>query len=221
MKKLIIAAAAISFAGAAQAADLYVKAPAAAYDWSGIYVGANGGGGWTDTTWNFETNGFLDTYPKGATAGGQVGINRQLGNWVWSAELTGNWADLSASDSLDGLTVTTKLHDLETLTGRLGYAFNNVLVYAKSGGATGVVGVSGVTLGGDTFSQKQRLYGGTAGGGIEYALTPNWIVGVEYDYTRLFAGQFNSVSRLGNPTPFGSADVFLVQSALGRVSYKF
>ncbi len=221
MKKLIAATAAVAFAGAAQAADLYVKAPvAAAYDWSGLYFGANGGGGWADTTWSFGS-GFLDTYPKGAMAGGQIGISRQSGNWVWSAELTGDWADLRASDSLDGLTVTTKLHDLETLTGRLGYAFNNVLVYARSGGATGVVGVSGLTLGGDTFSQRQRLYGGTAGGGIEYALTPNWIVGVEYDYTRLFAGQFNPVSRLGSPTPFGSADVFLVQSALGRVSYKF
>ncbi len=204
--------------GAAGAADLYVKAPVmTAYDWSGIYVGANAGYGWADTTWNIPPIFVVNTHPKGALAGGQIGINRQFGNWVWGAELTGDWAGLSASTNVvDVLFMTTKLHDLESLTGRLGYAFNNVLVYAKSGGATGVVSTDfaeGVFAAG----QSQRLYGGTVGAGIEYGLTPNWIVGVEYDYTRLFAGQFNVPSVL----PFGASDAFTVQSVLGRVSYKF
>ncbi len=140
---------------------------------------------------------------------------------MWGTELTGDWAGLSASDPLlgdgDSFSLTTKLHDLETLTGRLGYAFNNVLVYAKSGGATGVVStdfaIGGVFAGG----QRQRLFGTTAGAGIEYGLTPNWILGVEYDYTRLFAGQFN----IPTVATFGASDAFTVQSVLGRVSYKF
>ncbi len=67
--------------GAAGAADLYVKAPVmTAYDWSGIYVGANAGYGWADTTWTNLGAFFPDnTHPKGALAGGQIGINRQFG----------------------------------------------------------------------------------------------------------------------------------------------
>jgi outer membrane immunogenic protein len=220
MKRLAIAATAIAFAGTAHAADLYVKAPVVSmYDWSGIYVGANAGYGWADTTWNFAPAGvLLPTDPKGALAGGQIGINRQWGNWVWGTELTGDWSDLRDSGIAPvNVTVTTKLHDLESLTGRLGYAFNNVLVYAKSGGATGVVSAGFAQGGVFIGSQSQRLYGTTAGAGIEYGLTPNWIIGVEYDYTRLFAGQFN----VPGIVPFGESEAFTVQSVVGRVSYKF
>jgi outer membrane immunogenic protein len=254
MKKLTLAAAAVAFAGTAQAADLYVKAPVVAvYDWSGIYVGANAGGGWADATWGVAP-GLLQpgvipsftTHPTGALAGGQIGINKQYGNWVWGAEVTGDWANLRESLTGPlGVTVvgfgpfstadvwTTKLHDLETLTSRFGYAVNNWLFYAKSGGATGVVNVTAVAGQfplnppnpvGATFSQSQRLWGGTVGAGIEYGLTPNWVLGVEYDFTRLFPGQFNGFAVKGNsssPVSFGAATPFDVQSVLGRVSYKF
>jgi outer membrane immunogenic protein len=219
-KTLTMAVTAVAFAGTAQAADLHVKAPVVTtYDWSGIYVGANGGGGWADATWSLGSG--LDIYPKGGLAGGQVGINKQYGSWVLGTEISVDWTGLSSSDPIGAAVITTKVHDHAALTSRLGYAFNNVLVYLKSGGATSLVGVSGINTGGDTFSQSQRLYGGLGGAGIEYGLTSNWIVGVEYDYTRFFPGQFNPVSRLGVPVPFGAADAFVVQSALGRVSYKF
>jgi outer membrane immunogenic protein len=221
MKRLIIvAAAAVAFAGTAQAADLYVKAPPImAYDWSGIYVGANGGGGWADYTWSFPSAGvLLPVKPKGALAGGQIGINRQIGNWVWGAEVTGDWASLKSHEVAPvNVDVNTKLHDLETLTGRLGYAFNNVLVYGKAGGATGVLGASFSTGGVFVNAQSQRVYGGTVGAGLEYGLTPNWIIGVEYDFTRLFPGQYQAPPVV----PFGAASAFEVQSVVGRVSYKF
>jgi outer membrane immunogenic protein len=219
-KALTIAAAAIAFAGSAQAADLYVKAPVVTmYDWSGIYVGANGGGGWANGTWSFPSAGvFLPVHPTGGLAGGQIGINKQYGSWVWGTELIGDWSGLTSHEVAPvNVDVTTKLHDLEALTGRLGYAFNNVLVYAKSGGATGRLGASFSTGGAFVNAQTQRVYGGTVGAGIEYGLTPNWIIGVEYDYTRLFPGQYNAPPVV----PFGAADAFVVQSVLGRVSYKF
>jgi outer membrane immunogenic protein len=243
MKKLTIAAAAVALAGSAQAADLYVKAPVVTvYDWSGIYVGANAGYGWSDQTWSFPgnppqffnaftTTTNFTTHPKGGLAGGQIGINKQYGSWVWGTEVTGDWADLNESVTgplgFPNDVWTTKVKNIETLTGRLGYAFNNVLLYAKSGGATGLVNVhalSGVPVPGVVFDQRQRLWGTTAGVGLEYGLTSNWIVGVEYDFTRLFAGQFNGVGVLGNtttPVSFGSASAFDIQSVVGRVSYKF
>jgi outer membrane immunogenic protein len=232
MKKLAIAAAALAVAGSAQAADLYVKGPAPApvYDWSGIYVGANAGGGWADAEWRGTIGGGavdFSTQPKGALAGGQVGINKQYGHWVLGTEVTGDWSDLRESTgpvSLGGsasLTATTKLRELETLTTRFGYAMNNWLFYAKSGGATGVVGVSSLSATGAAFAQSQRLFGGTSGAGIEYGLTPNIILGVEYDFTRLFPGQFTGVDSFGNLASVGAVHSFDVQSVVGRVNYKF
>jgi outer membrane immunogenic protein len=243
MKKLVIAASAVAFAGAAQAADLYVKAPVVTvYDWSGIYVGANAGYGWGDENWAFPTNNFFvsvaptsfNTQPKGALAGGQIGAQKQLGAglfgfglpWVVGVELTGDWADLrqDRTGPLDPLfptdVWTTKVHNLETLAFRSGWAWNNWLFYTKSGGATAEVSVH--ALGdGATFDQSQRLWGITSGVGLEYGLTRNWIVGVEYDYTHLWAGQFSGPAPNGGTISFGSSSAFTVQSVVGRVSYKF
>jgi outer membrane immunogenic protein len=246
MKKIAIAAAAIAFAGSAQAADLYVKAPpVVVYDWSGIYVGANGGGDWGSESWAFPTNNFyvnnapagFTTHMHGALAGGQIGAQKQLNGvsligvpWVIGVELTGDWTNLRQSltgpisPTFPNDVWTTKLHDLETLSLRSGWAFNNWMLYTKSGGATGLVNVSalsGVPVPGVTFSQSQRLWGITSGAGVEYAWTPNWILGVEYDYTRLWAGQFSGTASNGAPISFGSSSAFTVQSVVGRVSYKF
>jgi outer membrane immunogenic protein len=253
MKKLSIVATALAFAGSAQAADLYVKAPApapayATYDWSGIYVGANAGYGWGDAGWLFNAtspfgqffalNGSsFTTSPTGALAGGQIGINKQIGSWVWGVEVTGDWSDVKQAlvGPMPPATTdvwTTKLKDLETLTARVGYAYTNWLFYGKAGGATGEVNVSAVagvapqanTIG-TPFSQSQRLWGVTAGGGIEYGLTPNIILGVEYDFTRLFPGQFNGNAVVPGVGPaavsFGAKSPFDVQVVTGRVSYKF
>ena len=117
MKKFLLGAVglvALGFAAPASAADLaarpYTKAPAmiaAVYDWSGFYVGANGGWG---TSHNCYTNtavlgvavpaaseGCHDA--TGGTAGGQVGYRWQSGAFVYGLEAQGNWADLRGSNS--------------------------------------------------------------------------------------------------------------------------
>ena len=98
MKKLLLGAVglvAMGISAPASAADLaarpYTKAPppvvAPVYDWSGFYVGINGGGGWSRRCWDlFSTTvspGVVTTLPalapegchntSGGTAGGQIG----------------------------------------------------------------------------------------------------------------------------------------------------
>lgn len=188
------------------------------YDWSGIYVGGNGGGGWSDTTFDFKAAGvLLGAHPTGALAGGQVGFNVQRGSWVFGAEYDGDWSGLRdhgvAPVAVD---VVTKLHDLQTLTGRLGYAYNNVLVYAKGGWATGEISVNFATGGVPVSEASKRLNGGTVGGGIEYGLTRNIILGVEYDYAHLDGRSFTAPPVV----PFSETSLN-VQSVVGRISYKF
>src|SRR5580692_4762850 len=115
MKQLLQGAAgliALAIAVPAAAADLpartYTKAPAivaAAYDWSGFYIGLNGGGGWGHKCWDRNTglNGvFLASEgcsdPSGGVVGGQVGYRWQRGPWVFGLEAQGDWANLRGSN---------------------------------------------------------------------------------------------------------------------------
>ena len=77
---------------------------AAVYDWSGFYIGVNGGWGSSHKCWDFETpagafiaaEGCHDA--TGGTAGGQIGYRWQSGTWVFGLEAQGNWADFKGSN---------------------------------------------------------------------------------------------------------------------------
>src|SRR6266699_4845023 len=111
MKKVLLVTASLIALGAAApavAADLaarpYTKAPAmiaAVYDWSGFYIGANGGWGTSRKCWDANsglggtfvaTEGCHDA--SGGVAGGQIGYRLQTGTWVFGVEGQGDWAGL-------------------------------------------------------------------------------------------------------------------------------
>jgi outer membrane immunogenic protein len=218
MKKILLGMVglmALGVAAPASAADLparvYTKAPtmvAAVYDWSGFYIGANGGGGWSRNCWN-NTNsvafGLIPAFGEGcadasgAVAGGQIGYRWQSANWVFGVEGQGDWANLKgsvASNLFPGVTDRTKIDGIGLLTGQVGYAWNNVLWYVKGGAA--VVGdkFNGVAVAGNTVIDQvtQTRWGGTIGTGVEVGFAPNWTVGVEYDHIFLSNSSVNFVS---------------------------
>jgi outer membrane immunogenic protein len=204
MKKVLLVTASLIALGAtapALAADLaarpYTKAPpmiAAVYDWSGFYIGANGGWGtshncWTDVTVGGGAEGCHDA--DGGTVGGQVGYRWQAGSWVFGLEAQGNWADFKGSNvSLLGAPVNhSKIDAFGLFTGQVGYAANNVLFYVKGGAAVTDNRYEGVFLGTVVDRSEQTRWGGTVGAGVEYAFAPNWSFGVEYNH--LFMGTNN------------------------------
>jgi outer membrane immunogenic protein len=204
MKKVLLVTASLIALGAtapALAADLaarpYTKAPpmiAAVYDWSGFYIGANGGWGtshncWTDVTVGGGAEGCHDA--SGGTVGGQVGYRWQAGNWVFGLEAQGNWADFSGSNvSLLGFPVNrSKIDAFGLFTGQVGYAANNVLFYVKGGAAVTDNRYEGLFAGTVVDRSEQTRWGGTVGAGVEYAFAPNWSFGVEYNH--LFMGTNN------------------------------
>src|ERR1700704_2532549 len=202
MKKIIqtstTAAAALLLTSFAQAADLpqkaYVPAPvmmAAMYDWSGFYIGANGGYGTSRNCWGFVPvagavipDGCHDQ--SGGVLGGQVGYRWQGGPVVFGLEAQGDWASLRSSHvSLVNplLTDSSKVTGLGLFTGQVGYAWNTVLLYVKGGAAvTRNSLLQATTFGGVglNFATATR-WGGTVGVGLEYAFAPSWSVGIEYD----------------------------------------
>jgi outer membrane immunogenic protein len=200
------------------AADLstrrFAKAPAppvvaAIYDWSGFYLGINGGAASAHKCWDLTSIDFGGIIPivparpegchdaTGAVVGGQIGYRWQAGAWVFGLEGQGDWADLTGSHqtipgALPGVVIDrTRVDAIGLLTAQAGYAWNNVLWYVKGGAAVtrdkynGVVIATGVAFDEGT----ETRWGGAIGTGIEIGFARNWSVGFEYNH--LFMGTRN------------------------------
>jgi outer membrane immunogenic protein len=179
------------------AADLPLKAKpivAATFDWSGVYIGAHAGygGGMKDWAPGFQA----DFVARGALAGGQVGINKQLGSFVFGMELAGSWADINGKSHADIggpafvtsaiLDHASKIDGLVTVAGRAGLAADRWLVFAKAGlsAAHEKHSSSAVIIPGGTIAQSggETRYAPMLGFGAEYALAGNWSLFGEYDF---------------------------------------
>jgi len=211
MKKFLLGTVglvALGMAAPASAADLaarpYTKAPppilAPIYDWSGFYIGANGGWGQTRNCVDFiDVTGFDFAdgcrQRSGGLVGGQVGYRWQTGPWVFGLEAQGDWADLSNQRiSLfdHTLSTRTKTDGIGLFTGQIGYAWNAALFYVKGGAAvtSNRFSILDNLTGFELAAASATRWGGTVGVGFEYGFAPNWSVGAEYDH--LFMGDANN-----------------------------
>ena len=185
----LIGLAAVS--GAAAAADLsrppptpYYKAPIATpyYNWSGFYIGINGGGAFGSSAW--DSTGSRNV--SGGLVGGTVGYNYQVGQAVFGVEGDIDWSDINGtSTTACPLGCKTENTWLSTVRGRLGYAADRFMPFVTGGAAFGNVQA---TTPGFAGASDDRT-GWTLGGGLEAALAPNWTGKVEYLYVDL--GSFN------------------------------
>jgi outer membrane immunogenic protein len=204
MKKIsLVAIATAGLAAPVLAADLprglFANAPpmvAAAYDWSGFYIGANGGWSGDRTCWtNNATSVDVGCGSgNGGVAGGQIGYRWQASNWVFGLEAQGDWANLKSSNlSLVDARVTnqSQVNAFGLFTGQAGYAWNNALLYVRGGAAVAADKYNGLgTATGIVFDRaSETRWGGTVGAGVEFGFAPNWSAGVEYDH--LFMGSAN------------------------------
>src|SRR5215475_7006490 len=220
MKKLMLVTAsvvALAAAAPAVAADLaarpYTKAPPivqAAYDWSGFYIGLNGGAGTSHKSWDLVgglSEGSHDA--TGGTIGGQVGYRWQTGPIVFGVEAQGNWADFSGDNVSQVFPLNrnrTKIDAFGLFTGQVGYAWNNALLYVKGGAAVTDNRYSIVTAAGGALvaSTDETRWGGTVGVGFEYGFAPNWSFGVEYDHLFMGSSDNNFVAVGGRAAGFDS-----------------
>jgi outer membrane immunogenic protein len=169
-------------------------APIQNYDWSGFYVGINGGYGsgtsnWINNALPFETGSFG---VNGGLAGATLGINYQAGQFVFGFEADADWTMLKGTSGVAycgvvtaGALCQTEERWLATFRGRVGYAFNRFLIFATAGGATGSVWTGLVPP--STFDMTNN-FGWTVGGGLEGSITQNWTAKIEYLYVNLGNG---------------------------------
>jgi outer membrane immunogenic protein len=231
----------------ALAADLpaqtYTKAPvfvAPIYDWSGLYVGVNGGGGSSHDCWTINSTAGRAVFPNsegchnatGGLAGGQIGYRWQNANWVFGVEAQGDWADLKGSNP--SLTIVipytnqTKVDAIGLFTGQIGYAWNSTLWYVKGGAAVADNKYSSFFPVGNVFAAAgvpfnaatDTRWGGAVGTGIEFGFAPNWSVAVEYDH--LFMGNPNIAFAPTNIAVGRSDNIGQgIDMATVRINYRF
>jgi outer membrane immunogenic protein len=110
------------------------KAPAMVppYNWTGFYLGINGGYGFGRSNWDGLPASLNVT---GAMAGGQLGYNWQFGQFVYGLEGDGDWTNLrgTANPTDCSLECQTKNDFLATARGRLGIAADRLLPYVTGG----------------------------------------------------------------------------------------
>jgi outer membrane immunogenic protein len=224
---LVALATATPVAAADMGARYPVKAPppvAAVWNWTGFYVGVNGGYGWGRSNWALLPLGLNEGShdPSGGTFGGQIGYNWQVGGWVFGLEAQGNWADFSGqnvSAVAPLFTNRTSIDAFGLFTGKIGYAWNNVMVYAKGGAAVQAVDYRYFTTATGVVGGRadDTRWGAVVGAGLEYAFTPNWSVGVEYNH--MFMGRHDVTF---TPAPNVTDRIKLDTDVFtGRVNYRF
>ena len=191
LRLIALATAMLGSIGVAQSADLPARTPApipppvvAAYNWSGFYIGANGGYGWAGVTAEALGVSVDGGDLKGPFAGGQIGYNFQSGMFVFGVEVDGQWASIKESYNAFGLTFTDKIDYFFTARGRFGIAANNILFYGTGGYAHGGL-KSSVSNGVATISISGDRGGWTAGGGAEVGFG-NFSAKLEYLYLQTF-----------------------------------
>src|SRR5215468_5100029 len=186
-------------------ADSYTRRPEAYAEvpfigWTGFYVGGHVGGAWSTVYWgNVNLTGErVNNDARGFSGGGQIGYNQQFGAVVLGAEATLSGDALSDDfRSLKSPTVTysTDVNRIATVTGRLGVAAGQWLVYAKAGWAGARVDVSERnTVGPDKFSFDDWRGGWTAGAGLEYKVARNIGLGVEYNFIDLGSAHYHGTT---------------------------
>ena len=214
------------------------KEPPIVYNWTGFYIGGNVGAAWSGLSGsNFsDTIGSTFTAPTNVQfmGGGQVGVNYQFwGGVVIGAEAMFDWLPKSrkrpitatAPDGTAAFIDTINNRWLTTATGRLGYAWDRVLLYGKGGGAWVGASNPGISIGGvptTLTSGNNTDFGWTAGFGLEWAFWNNWSLRAEYDYIGLASQTFTVAP---GPTTFGGDVITFsnrnISIMTAAVNYKF
>jgi len=195
------------------AAALFVAAPAYAgdlprynntpqvyrnlFNWTGFYAGVHGGWGWGDSS-----GSSLDGYALGA----QVGYNYQLvSGLTFGVETDLTFSGINGAAAGGIFTADY----IGTLRGRLGYAFDRVLIYGTGGFAYagGDLQVAGL-------SNAQTHYGYAIGFGIEGMITSNLSARLEYLYTDFGSRTYQTI---GGPVALG----FDSSQLRAGVNYRF
>jgi outer membrane immunogenic protein len=245
---LFVTAALIAFSGSAFASDLpntkeppVFAPPPPVFTWTGAYVGAQAGYEWGRTSNAVFTDpgvflAGLSSYDGSGVVGGvHIGYNYQISQFVLGVEgdVEGSSYSGSATGTVPFTSYTTRIPVQGSIRGRVGIAWDRVLFYATGGveiadientyasppfaaGGFFALAIPARPAAYDSFSSGR--VGWTVGGGVEYAIDPNWSVRAEYRYTDF--GTFNEFLVHTYPGDYVHLNIYDNKVEVGA-SYKF
>ena len=222
---------ALSATAPAFAADLaartYTKAPPmmmAAYDWSGFYIGLNGGGGTSHNCWTFVgSTAKAATMPPAALSADRSAIAGRRVRWcsAWKRRATGPISEASNASLLFATSQSNQNRCVRTVY-RPGWLYLQQRVALREGRRARLPTTSTTinTLPGALLaSATETRWGGVVGVGLEYGFSPNWSVGVEYDH--MFMGT-STINFTPAGLPAGADSIKQdVDMFTARINYKF
>ena len=185
----------------AQSWDPFYGTAPTVVNWTGFYFGGQGTYRWAgvdDASPNFPQFGTVSLNSNDWMGGVHGGVQQQFGQWVAGVDLSGDWGGSRGDsfafggpfgiDTASG-NVSVGVDQIFTATGRLGYAWSNLMLYAKGGYARADVSAKGefTTTGfvcntGCSFSSNESNSGWTVGGGFDWMFTPHVSLGLDYNY---------------------------------------
>jgi outer membrane immunogenic protein len=201
------------------------------YNWTGFYIGAHLGGGWTRAHWRDGVTGLdISSHNNGGFIGGlQGGYNWNSLDWLVGVEVQSSWGSISnGADWIDPIDpifprkrTGSTIENIGTVAVRVGRTWDRSLFYVKGGAAwayevydlfvatattTPLLGSASITRG-----------GWMAGVGFEYAFLDNWSAKIEYDYLA-FGTERVTVFGAGNRSFDVRQDISVVKFG---VNYRF
>ena len=224
-----------------------------AYNWSGTYIGVSAGGAWNqiNDAWPqrdhyFKGDSAQDTHATTWAGGGHIGIQRQWSRLVLGIEASWWWYGANDQQSvcrtcsvaLSNVGIENSAEWSWSIAGRVGHAWDRWLAYLKGGYTQtrihSLEAIARLTLPGQnpfadpvTLTEVRRTHAGAiVGAGLEYALTDNWIVGLEYAHIFVSAkdhyGLLTAVTAGAPAAPlFGNTRIDgSVDTVQARVRYK-
>jgi outer membrane immunogenic protein len=237
-------AAAASFVLLASMAPAGAQAPPGTVNWAGPYVGLSLGADWGrlpstvrvaptpagavpgSAAVGGSSLGLTNNDDVSVIGGGQAGYNYQINNFVLGVE-----GDIRGGGPSNSTTVPASLPNFgagsnfrtssdwnASLRGRIGYSWNQFLLYGTGGVAFADASLKAnfAAVGGrpgSTSSDSTTLIGPTVGGGLEYAVTPNISVAGEYRYT----DYGHDTLHLGNVATAGAGGAVASEPASARI----
>jgi outer membrane immunogenic protein len=168
------------------------------YNWTGFYIGVNGGWGYasgktTDTIVGGPLGGVTASPPfsiNRVVGGGQFGANYQINQYVFGIEGDFDWSGQSSKftgvNAISNFTESVKLPWVATVRGRVGIAIDGALgalLYGTAGVAFTHASACVTTAAlGTILNTSSTNVGWTAGLGGEAAFAQNWTARIEYLY---------------------------------------
>jgi outer membrane immunogenic protein len=227
----------------AMAADIPIRAPINkapviqdyGNPWDGFYIGGaagygrnNGEGTGTGTTILGSSSTAFSTSPQGFVGGLHAGLGGHLApGWYIGGEVAAGVGTLSGTAQNPGFigSIDSKNNALFSVAGRFGYNLTpSTLLYVKGGWAWANSEFTIIGTDGSRFTTKPTINGALAGFGAEYALTRNWIAGLEYQHYFLSDMAMSTtgvVLNTGLPVALSGKVDNHIDTVLARLSYKF